>query len=94
MHGKCDVCDAEPAVGVGCPPMVAMSVAYCAKCLAANAHPWSILVANTAICGGLEQTNDAWRWMVESTCKHLGRSLEEFNAAVVADQEAIERACL
>ena len=79
---KCAVCKDEPAVGVCCVPGVAYSAAYGRKCLDANAHPWDILVANTACIGSLEKSADWWKEMVTCTCKHLGRTLEEFNARV------------
>lgn len=78
----CEVCGKEAAVGVASVPMVPMSVAYGLACLRANAHPWDILAINTAVLGGLAHTNEAWRAMVEDTCKHLGRSQEEFETAV------------
>lgn len=80
--GKCNVCDNEPAVGVCCVPGLPVSVAYGKNCLEADAHPWSLLVANTAIVGGLENTAEWWREMVQHTCSHLGKTIEEFNANV------------
>ena len=60
-----------------------MSVAYCKECLEANAHPWHILIANTAcIEGGLKNTASWWQEMVLATCKHLGRTVENFNQQV------------
>lgn len=97
----CDVCNDEPGVGVASVPGIPMSVAYGKKCLAANAHPYGILVSHTAILGGLENTADWWNEMVVNTCKHLGKTLAEFNHAVSeemdaeaqywAEQEAMER---
>lgn len=78
----CDVCNKEKAIGVACIPMVPMSVAYCRKCLEANAHPWWALVANTICINGLENANDEWKQMVYDTCKYLNRTLEEFNKEV------------
>jgi hypothetical protein len=62
-----------------------VSVAYGRKCLQANAHPWGLLVANTALCGGFDQTAEWWQEMVTATCGHLGRSLTEFEADVRAE---------
>jgi hypothetical protein len=81
-YGVCEVCEDEPAVGVASIPMMPVSVAYGRMCLGANAHPWWALVANTAMCGGLIETNEAWQRMVYATCAHLGRTIEAFNAAV------------
>ena len=75
----CDVCGKEEAVGVACVPFVPMSVAYGRECLQANAHPWDVLVANTACLNGLENACKDWKTMVEDTCKHLGKTMEEFN---------------
>lgn len=89
MMGKCDVCDTNEPVGVACVPGVPMSVAYCQACLQANAHPWWALVNTTAMCGGLDKMVDEWRFMVEDTCKHLGKSMAEFNADVVKSVEML-----
>ena len=86
----CQVCDKNKAVGVCCIPSVPVTVAYCSECLQANAHPWFILISNTACCGGLEHMADFWRKMVTDTCKHLNKTLDEFNADVVKDIKNLE----
>ena len=78
----CDVCEKNKAVGVCCVPMCPVSMAYCRECLNANAHPWCILVANTSCINGIQNANKEWRRMVADTCKHLGRTMKEFNAEV------------
>jgi len=78
----CEVCNKNVSVGVACVPAVPISCAYCKECLEANAHPWWVLVANTACCGGLSYTADWWKLMVEDTCKHLGKTLEQFEEDV------------
>lgn len=78
----CSVCEDEPAIGVCCVPGVPISMAYGRKCLDANAHPWSILVANTACVSGYDYAADWWKNMVLCTCKHLGKTLDEFKADV------------
>ena len=83
----CEVCDKRDAVGVACVPMAPISCAYCTECLAANAHPWYALVANTACIGGLENANGNWKKMVQDTCTYLNKTLEDFNKAV---QESID----
>jgi len=88
----CDVCGTGTTVGVFCVPMVAMSVAYCQQCIDANAHPWDIVVGNTACIGSLDQANDEWREIVECTCRHLKRTMAEFNAAVTVSAENLDRA--
>lgn len=86
----CAVCNNEPAVGVASIPGMPMSEAYGRKCLDANAHPWWALALQTACLGGLEHAAPWWREMVESTCAHLGRTLEEFNAEVARDMAQME----
>jgi len=83
--GKCSVCGNEPAVGVCAVPGVPCSMSYGKACLEANAHPWGILVANTAMLGGMEHAAGWWKEMVESTCKHLGKTREEFDKDVAED---------
>ncbi len=78
----CEVCNKEQAIGVCCVPGVPYSAAYCRTCLGANAHPYGIVVANTACCGGLNQTSPAWQEIVRDTLVHLGKSIEQFNADV------------
>ena len=87
---KCDVCNDEPVVGVACVPGMPVSVAYGRKCLDANAHPYGLVVANTACCGGLEHTADWWQQIVKDTLSHLGKSLEQFNADVAKDIKEFE----
>jgi hypothetical protein len=53
-------------------PGVPYSAAYGKRCLAANAHPWFIVVANTAAVDGLDGAADWWVAMVEDTSAHLG----------------------
>ena len=92
----CSVCKDkdEPFVSVCCVPGVPISMTYCRKCLHANAHPWGILVANTACANGYDNTAEWWREMVLCTCKHLGRTLDEFKAEVekniLAEREKME----
>lgn len=90
----CEVCHAETAAGVAAVPGVPISVAYGPICLAANAHPYPIIVSNTAVIGGLDQAADWWVEMVEDTLRHLGKDREAFQAQVrveIAVMEAWER---
>lgn len=80
----CDVCGQEPAVEVAAVPGVPISVSYGPKCLAANAHPYGVLVANTAMLGGLFNTSGWWVQMVNDTLTHLGRTLADFDRDVHA----------
>ena len=79
---KCNVCNNEESVGVACVPGVPMSVSYGRKCLEANAHPWGVLVANTACIGNYDECAEWWQQMILDTCKHLIRTLDEFKKDV------------
>lgn len=68
----CNVCEKNRAKGVCCVPGVPVSMAYCQECLSANAHPWGILVANTACVGSFADSADWWKKMVYDTIAHLG----------------------
>ena len=85
---KCEVCGKNDSIGVCCVPGIPISCAYCEECLKVNAHPWWILVANTSCIGGLKNAADWWKKMVEDTCKHLGKTIDEFNSEV---EEAIRK---
>lgn len=78
----CEVCHSIPVEGVYSVPAIPYSAAYCSDCKDAGAHPWHLLVANTAMIGSLDMTAPWWRMMVESTCERLGRSLAEFEKDV------------
>jgi hypothetical protein len=79
----CDVCGVNPQIGVAAIPGVPMSVAYCEECLRANAHPYGIMVINTAmISGGLEEAAEWWREMVDDTLRHLGKTRAQFDLDV------------
>jgi hypothetical protein len=87
----CDVCRDEPAVGVACVPGMPVSVAYGRKCLEANAHPYGLMVANTALIGKYADTAPWWQEMVTATLTHLGKSREEFDAAVAEQAAEFEK---
>jgi outer membrane protein TolC len=74
-------------------PGVPYSAAYGRECLNANAHPYDMLVANTAmILSGypdtadpidvLTDTADWWQHMVEDTLVRLRKTREQFNLDV------------
>jgi hypothetical protein len=91
----CETCNVRESIGVCSVPGVPYSAAYCQECLTADAHPWHALVANTACVGGLENSAIWWQEIVNHTLKHLGRTLEEFNADVDklnADINAVQSA--
>jgi hypothetical protein len=78
----CEVCHDEPALGVASVPGVPVSVAYGRKCVAANAHPYHILVANTAAIGGYGEASTWWREMVDATLEHLSIERAKFDQDV------------
>src|SRR5579864_694785 len=86
----CDVCSKNEALGVCCVPGCPVSMAYCKECLQANAHPWGILVANTACCNGRQNMVEAWNEMILATCKHLGKTIEQFDADVALGIKQME----
>lgn len=80
--GSCQVCNKEPAVGVGAMPGIPMSFAYGRQCLQANAHPIEIVVGNTALMGGMDGAAEWWWELVSDTLAHLGIGRAEFNIMV------------
>lgn len=87
---KCETCQHDNAIGVASVPGIPYSAAYCEACIKANAHPWWLLVANTADIGRLEDSADWWQQMVHDTCARLGRTVDQFNAEVaqaLADEQ-------
>lgn len=79
---RCEVCHRAPCVIVGVVPGVGESCAYCRDCFQANAHPWHVLIGNTACIGGLAHASGWWLAMVDATCLRLGRSREDFTVDV------------
>lgn len=95
----CNVCSKSKAKGVAAMPGVAGSFAYCKGCLEANAHPYPMIVINTALLGQypdagtdvLASTADWWIDMVECTLTHLEISREKFDADVAIERALIEK---
>jgi hypothetical protein len=81
----CDVCGEREATGVGAMPGVPISFAYCKDCLRANAHPYAIVVANTAMLGGMAEAAPWWQQLVDDTLAHLRKSRERFDGDVAAE---------
>lgn len=79
---KCEVCKDRPAIAVACVPGVPYSAGYCQQCLEADAHPYEILVDNTACIGSWDDCADWWQSMVRTTLEHLKKTEEEFFADV------------
>ena len=91
LKHACEVCKQNEMIAVVCVPGMPVSAAYCQTCLQANAHPWHYLVASIACLGGLENAAEWVHDMVNDTCTHLNKTLEEFKTAVaqsIADTDA------
>lgn len=74
----CEVCGEEPVVGVAAVPGLPISVGYGRACINMNAHPYGLLVANTACLSGEDDMADWWLEMVHATLRHLGKTEDEF----------------
>lgn len=89
-YGVCQVCESEPAIGVASVPGVPISMAYGRKCLEANAHPYEIVVINTAMLGGLDQAAPWWDQLVTDTLEHLEIPRSTFDSDVAGAVARIE----
>ena len=67
---NCNVCNVEPSVGVASLPFAAMSVAFCAHCLAEDAYP---LFAIHATLDGIGGPENAAPWFTLVRSYHEGR---------------------
>lgn len=81
MNLVCEVCG-EPAVGVACSALGAVSFAYCLACLQAGAEVYSMLVYTIALCGGIDRVHAGVIAMIEPTLERSKHTREEFDAAV------------
>lgn len=90
-YGLCEVCEVEPAVGVAAMPFIPGSFGYGRACLTANAHPYWMLVRNTALIGGLMEGHEAWSEMVADTLVHLAIDPQRFDYDVELDDEEMIR---
>ena len=91
MIGVCDVCGRSAAVTVCCSACGGQSFAYCRQCLRSGAEPWGTLVSYISCAGRYpEDVNEEFRTIVRDTCARLGRTEEEF-AAAVNDQLDFEK---
>lgn len=91
--GECGCCHKEkPIIGVACIPGIPMSIAWCEDCLRSGAIPYEAAVCNTAMCGGLDHTNEVWQELVDVTLTYHGKTHEEFNMAVANAFESMDNA--
>lgn len=80
---KCETCGEQGIVGVAAMPGVPASFAYCRACLDANAHPYAMVVANTAMIYP-DQAAEWWVAVIAGTLGRLGIAETEFGADVAA----------
>lgn len=78
----CEVCNKNEGIVVCAMPGVPASFSYCEVCLKANAHPYAVVVGNTACINGMQNAGGWWVELVEDTLKHLGKSREQFDKDV------------
>jgi hypothetical protein len=90
---SCDTCHKNDAIGFAAMPGVPMSFAYCRECLNAGAHPYNMVVANTALIGGMASAADWWIALVDATLKHLGKSRTQFDEDVEKALSDLQRHC-
>jgi len=87
---KCECCGA-PAIGVAS-TSIPYSAAYCQSCAEAGYDPYWVLVSNTAMCNGLENTNEEWQKHVKIGLVFYDKSLDQFNTEVqtaISDMETM-----
>lgn len=77
-YGTCECCGREPAIGVAAVPGMPISIAWGKCCLAAGVIPYKLAVANTAAVGGLNNTVQWWRDIVDLTLAYFDRTHEQF----------------
>ena len=81
--GRCEVCGKKTDVVVGASTMGAVSFAYCKDCLEAGAEPYGAMVSYIACAGRFpDDIHESYREIVRSTLAYLGKSEEQFIAAV------------
>ena len=85
----CEVCERLPEYTRGTMPFTQYQVGYCLECLSRNAHPWWALTLTTATLGGRAHVSKEWQRMIEDTCLHFDRTLEEFDADVLVEMDAL-----
>jgi hypothetical protein len=83
--GKCNVCEQNDAVAVGCSSLGAVSFAYCHECAAAYAEPYGLVVGIVAMCGGLDECAPWVAVVAKGTTRRLGKTLRQFYDDVAAE---------
>lgn len=79
IKGKCDTCGTDDVdLYVYALPGIPMTVANCLVCMQLSCYPYGILVANTAMVGGLEYAADWWKDEVRVSLARHGKSVKEF----------------
>ena len=88
---KCEVCGAFEVVGVAAVPGVPISVAYCHTCLHAGVAPLKIVITQTALNNGYENSANWWQELVDRTLKYLNYRRDLFDERVKSEVDEIER---
>ena len=79
----CAVCGERGPVYVRTSLLGGITNGYCQKCLVSGAEPWGDLVTYISRAGHYpDDINWVYRNIVRVTCKRLGKTEEEFAAAV------------
>lgn len=81
------MCAAPEVLGVAAMPGIPISVAYCQSCLTANAHPLKLVIINTALYGGYDESAGWWQQLVDDTLEYLRYPRDLFDIRV---QKAIQ----
>lgn len=87
---KCEVCEERAAVMVCSVPGIPYSAGYCRECLEADAHPYHLVVSNTACVGGRDKAAPWWLDVVDHSLAWLKKSPEEFDGDVAAVMKRLE----
>lgn len=91
VDSRCECCEeVKPIVGVASIPGMPISIAWCRNCLESGAIPYWAAVANTAMCGGLDNCNDEWKKIVTDTLFYFGKSIDDFAVDVDKDKEKMQ----
>lgn len=87
--GTCAVCGEHGPLYVRSSLLGGITNGYCMKCLTSGAEPWGDLVAYISCAGRYpDDINWVYRKIVRVTCKRLGKTEEEFAAAVDKEIES------
>lgn len=87
MPRPCEVCQQEHELIVSSLPGMPISIGRCQECLAHDAIPLYLLVANTAAIDGMQHAADWWKETVQDTLAYLRVDRDDFDRQVAAALE-------